>query len=93
MRAYLSSFRLGNQPRRLVELLHDNKRAVVVLNACDLLSDEERWTRVQQELAALLLRAMKASGFDGVIRDLSMTPLCTGAWRVLPGAGAIVASR
>ena len=114
MRAYLSSFRLGNQPRRLVELARDNTRAVVVVNACDLLSDEERRPRVQQELAALqglgfstteldlrhyftdrrrarelgallvahglvwvrggnsfvLRRAMRASGFDDVIRDL-----------------------
>jgi dipeptidase E len=114
MRAYLSSFRLGNQPRRLVELVRDRNRAAVVLNACDLLSDEERRMRAHQEVAALqalgfsateldlrpyftnrdperelgtllaahglvwvrggnsfvLRRAMKASGFDRVIRDL-----------------------
>jgi dipeptidase E len=114
MRAYLSSFRLGNQPQRLVELVRENNRAAVILNASDLLSDEERRLRVQQEVAALgalgfsateldlrrhfasrdqerelttllaaqglvwlrggnsfvLRRAMKASGFDRVIRVL-----------------------
>jgi dipeptidase E len=114
MRACLSSFRFGNQPRRLVELVREGNRAAVIVNACDLLSDAERRARLQQEVAALeglglsateldlrryfanrdrerelgallsahclvwvrggnsfvLRRAMKASGFDRVIRDL-----------------------
>lgn len=112
MRLYLSSFRLGNQPQRLVDLVKDNKHAAVILNARDLLPDEERRTRLQQEIADLenlgfiaveldlrpyfnneqkqrelsallanyglvwvrggnpfiLRRAMKASGFDEIIR-------------------------
>jgi len=53
MRLYLSSFRLGNHPQKLVDLVKGSLRAVVVINACDYLSDEERLIRVQQELAAL----------------------------------------
>jgi dipeptidase E len=53
MRLYLSSFRLGNHPQKLVDLVKGNKRAVVIINACDHLSDEERLIRVQQEFAAL----------------------------------------
>jgi dipeptidase E len=53
MRLYLSSFRLGNQPERLVDLVRDNKNALVILNACDMLMEHERQIRVEQEIAAL----------------------------------------
>lgn len=53
MRLYLSSFRLGNLPQKLVDLVKGNLHAVVVINACDHLSDEERLMRVNQEFAAL----------------------------------------
>jgi len=53
MRLYLSSFRLGKHPQKLVDLVKGNMRAVVVINACDYLSDEERLIRVQQEFTAL----------------------------------------
>lgn len=35
MRLYLSSFKIGNQPQRLVELVGPSKNAVVILNALD----------------------------------------------------------
>jgi dipeptidase E len=114
MRLYLSSFRLGNQAQRLADLVGSNKRAAVVVNACDQMMDEERKARVQQESAALeslglvpveldlrhyfnneskqqelgpflagcglvwvrggntfvLMRAMRASGFDTIITDM-----------------------
>jgi dipeptidase E len=114
MRLYLSSYRLGNQPGRLVDLTNQDKRAAVVLNACDILPDGIRLTLLDQEVAALqslgfavdeldlrdyfnsaarprdlaalsatyglvwvrggnsfvLRRAMKASGFDNIVRDL-----------------------
>jgi dipeptidase E len=110
MRLYLSSFRLGNQPRRLVDLVKGTKRAAVIVNACDLFSEHERRARFEHELVALqslglsvaeldlrkyfanqrelgalvatyglvwvrggnsfvLRRAMKASGFDKIIRE------------------------
>jgi dipeptidase E len=53
MRLYLSSFRLGNRPQKLIDLAKGNMRAAIVLNACDHLSDEERLIRVQQEFVAL----------------------------------------
>lgn len=53
MRLYLSSFYLGNQPQKLVEMVKGNMRAVVIINACDNLSDAERSIRVQQEFSAL----------------------------------------
>lgn len=56
MRLYLSSFRLGNRPRRLVDLVAlggSGRRALVVANACDLLSEADRRPRVERELAAL----------------------------------------
>lgn len=65
MRLYLSSFRLGNQPQRLVELVKGNNRAVVICNACDHLSGEERQIRVSQEMNAL-----QALGFSTLELDL-----------------------
>ena len=53
MRLYLSSFHLGNHPQKLVDMVKGNMLAVVIINACDNLSDEERSIRVQQEFAAL----------------------------------------
>jgi dipeptidase E len=53
MRLYLSSFRLGNHPQKLVGLVKGNMRAAVVINACDHLSDEERSVRTRQEMVAL----------------------------------------
>lgn len=35
MRLYLSSFKIGNQPQRLVELVGSGKNAVLILNALD----------------------------------------------------------
>lgn len=114
MRLYLSSFRLGNHPQRLADLAGEKRDAVVIVNACDLLAEEDRVIRVQQEITALqslgftateldlrhyfgdeekqhelrslletcgliwvrggntflLRRAMRASGFDEILRDL-----------------------
>jgi dipeptidase E len=53
MRLYLSSFRLGNHPEKLVDLTKGNMRAAIVINACDYQSNEERSTRVRQEADAL----------------------------------------
>jgi len=65
MRLYLSSFRLGNQPRNLVELVGDKKHAAVIVNACDLFSEGERESKVEQEIGAL-----QSLGFNGVELDL-----------------------
>ena len=65
MRLYLSSFRLGNHPQKLVDLAKGNMRAAIVINACDYQSNEERSTRVQQEMDAL-----KSRGFNPFELDL-----------------------
>jgi dipeptidase E len=64
MRLYLSSFRVGNQPRRLVELVRGGNCAAIIVNACDFLDDEERRTRVQQEVAALQGLGFSATELD-----------------------------
>jgi len=114
MRLYLSSFRLGHNPRRLVDLTGAGGRVAVIMNACDLLPEDERRIRLEGECAALhelgfhpeeldlrkyfdgddhhaelrsrlesydlvwarggntfvLRRAMRMSGFDGIIREM-----------------------
>lgn len=53
MKLYLSSYQLGNEPEKLVALIGDNKRAAVICNAIDSLSDIEREERVERELNAM----------------------------------------
>src|SRR5919201_486313 len=53
LRLYLSSFRMGDRPERLVELVEPGRRAAVVANAMDDASPEVREEGVQRELVAL----------------------------------------
>lgn len=53
MRLYLSSFGLGNQPQRLVNLVAGHSRAVVILNAYDELAPSQRALRLEREITAL----------------------------------------
>lgn len=76
MRLYLSSFRLGNQPQELVELVGTQRRALVIVNSCDLFDTEQRQARVAQEIAALESLGISATELD-LRRFFS-----------LPGAGA-----
>jgi len=64
MRLYLSSFRLGNQPQHLVQLVAERRRAVVVVNSCDLLEEEQRRARVVQEIEALRSLGISAEELD-----------------------------
>ncbi len=48
MKMYLSSYRLGDQPKALVSLVGRNNRAAVVANALDIMGDPDRrsdWVR------------------------------------------------
>ncbi|HSU16590.1 Type 1 glutamine amidotransferase-like domain-containing protein [Longimicrobium sp.] len=65
MRLYLSSFRLGNAPDRLVTLVGEKRRAAVILNACDAMSAGDRELRVRQEIAV-----MEGLGFQAGELDL-----------------------
>lgn len=64
MRLYLSSFRLGNHPDRLVALARGHMRAAVILNACDWMPPDDREVRVAQEIAALEGLGFAASELD-----------------------------
>jgi len=53
MRLYLSSFRMGDQPERLLELLGSGRRAAVIANAIDDADAQTRKEGVERELEAL----------------------------------------
>lgn len=50
MKLYLSSYRLGNNPEKLVELFFDNKKVVVIANAMDFVEDSQRAEKVKQSI-------------------------------------------
>ncbi|MFL6074966.1 MAG: Type 1 glutamine amidotransferase-like domain-containing protein [Mycobacteriales bacterium] len=53
MRAYLSSYRLGNRPEELLTLLRGGRRAAMIGNAADYLDGAERAAAMARELADL----------------------------------------
>ena len=65
MRMYLSSFRMGDHPERLVALLDPRGPAAVIANAIDQAEAGERLEGVQREVGAL-----GALGIDAVDLDL-----------------------
>lgn len=67
MRLYLSSFRVGDHPDRLVEMVGDNRRAAVVFNAADDYDPAERDDRLETELDALETLGLEAEELD--LRD------------------------
>jgi dipeptidase E len=66
MRLYLSSFRMGDHPERLVSLLKDD-RAAVIANAIDYGSAQEREEGLRRELDALAELDIDAEEVD--LRD------------------------
>ena len=67
MRMYLSSFRMGDHPERLVALLDPPRPAAVIANAIDQAAAGERLEGVQRELDALGELGIEAEDFD--LRD------------------------
>ena len=65
MKLYLSSQRLGNYPEKLIELLGNNNKVVVIANALDDKPLEHRLSRVNREFEML-----KGIGLDPVELDL-----------------------
>lgn len=66
MRLYLSSFRLGDHPERLVALVGEaDRRAVVIANAMDVAPGDVRRSWAERELADLA-----GLGFDAAELDL-----------------------
>lgn len=67
MRLYLSSFRMGCCPDRLVELTRGGDRAVVIANATDVYPSDARVEGVERELHALGEVGFQVSELD--LRD------------------------
>ncbi len=64
MRLYLSSFRMGDHPERLVGMLEPAARAAVVANACDVYPTEDRRQGVDREVRALGELGVEAEELD-----------------------------
>ena len=64
---YLSSFRMGSCPERLMELTRGRTRAVVIANATDTYPPEDRPEAVNRELSALTDLGFEATELD--LRD------------------------
>ena len=65
MRLYLSSFRMGNRPDELLNLLGDGRRTAVIMNAADASLPERRAVGLADEFARL-----RDVGLDPVELDL-----------------------
>lgn len=65
MRLYLSSFRMGNRPDELLNLLGDGRRTAVIMNAADTSLPERRAVGLADEFARL-----REAGLDPVELDL-----------------------
>lgn len=67
MKLYLSSYRIGDNPKKLMELFSANKKAAVIANAMDFLEKSERDKSVQQEIDDLTKLGLTAEELD--LRD------------------------
>ncbi len=67
MKLYLSSYRLGDNQKKLIELFSANKKAAVIANAMDFLEKSERDKSIQQEIDDLTKLGLTAEELD--LRD------------------------
>lgn len=65
MRLYLSSFRVGSNPQRLLQLLGQNRRTALIPNALDGLQSTDRASGLRRDTAEL-----DAAGLDVTLVDL-----------------------
>ncbi len=63
VRLYLSSFRMGDDPERLLALI-DGRTAAVIGNACDSAPDDVRAESVAREVGALAELGIEAVEVD-----------------------------
>ena len=66
MKLYLSSYRLGDNPDALVNLVRNNKKVAVIANAMDFLTDEAG----RKESAEMEIRDLEILGFEPEEVDL-----------------------
>lgn len=64
MRLYLSSFRNGNKPEKLLELLGDGRRTAVIFNAVDFKSESDRTTDYAAETERLKSIGLEPTEID-----------------------------
>lgn len=64
MKLYLSSYRLGDNPERLAELLSANKKAAVIVNAVDDATDEVRIEKIEREINELATLGIEGEELD-----------------------------
>ena len=50
MKLYLSSFRLGNNPQQLRQLISENKKVAIINNAIDHKPEQERTEKLEEEI-------------------------------------------
>lgn len=86
MKLYLSSFRLGNHPVKVLEI-SATKRAAVVCNACDLLSQADRAASVQFEMETLQSLGFAAQELD--LRHYYDSPSAQGLQERLRSFGLV----
>lgn len=67
MRLYLSSYRLGTDWHRLVDLAGSNRRTAVICNATDHRAHDEQRERLRWECEALTAIGLEPRGLD--LRD------------------------
>jgi dipeptidase E len=53
MKLYLSSYRLGDNPKKLIELFSDNKKVAVIANAMDFVDDLQREEKTKHSIDEL----------------------------------------
>lgn len=64
MKMYLSSFRLGNNPERLANMISGNKRVALIGNAMDFVIKEDRFVSIQKDFVELKGIGIKAEELD-----------------------------
>jgi dipeptidase E len=85
VKLYLSSFRLGDHPERLVDLLPASPRVAVIANSIDNEDPELRVAKVAAELTWLAELGLRADELD--LRDYSGGSAGSGDSAVSAGSG------
>jgi dipeptidase E len=93
MRLYLSSYRLGNEPKKLTGLFAGDKKVGIILNARDASTRQDRATGLQVQIRELKQLGIEGSEVD--LRDFKDSRMVraelskyTGVW--IPGGNAFL---
>lgn len=64
MKLFLSSYRLGDKPEKLLELFSDNKKIAIISNAMDFVDDLIRAEHIQQSMSELKALGLSSEEID-----------------------------